>query len=203
MIGVHSATVIVPRSGISTTRSNSARPGRQGVGQRPPGARDLPHRDLDGRRRIAAGVVTDLLAEEERQLGIVGSRCRSPSQISLQTLMCETTWATVHPPSRWARCRSPSPMRSMTRLQSAQCVVGLLRGVRRGHSGVRAHASPRSPASPLRPRIVPVGPATPSTPDAARTAMHQVAGMKNVNIRSASMRAYTGPESRNFSHSAP
>ena len=43
--------------------------------------------------------------------GRCGGVRRSPSHISVHTLMCEITWATVQPPPRCARCRSPSSRR--------------------------------------------------------------------------------------------
>ena len=92
MRGVQSAMVIVPRSGISTTRVPDLGADRGQAGdQRPAGGVELPRGDIEGGGRIAQRVVADLLSEKNLSAGSWRRRSRSPSYISVATFMCETT----------------------------------------------------------------------------------------------------------------
>ena len=69
-------------------------------------------------------------------------------------------------------------------------------------AGLRGDPASRQRRGPFAHRVV-VGDRRPQQAPGGLTRQPASAGMKNVNMRSASMRAYATPESRNCSHSAP
>jgi hypothetical protein len=85
--GVHSAIVILPRSGLDRASVQRLVGGRDRVRERTPGARHPAGSDLGSRRRAAREIVTDLLAEQTSARGSSRRRCTSPSHISVQTLI--------------------------------------------------------------------------------------------------------------------